>query len=571
MSSRAVTAGGTGSGYDFAGEPTAAEGPAEGVASPARPPGSLWRWRPSRVTVAALLTGLIVTGALSLTSAAVYNRNERRLLNLRVRELSLVLASTAPTTQTPLASAAELANATGGDAQKFRAFMAPYVGPGRQFTSVSLWPLGTAHLAPSTVLGETPTLASMPERAKRFFTHSTRPGALNLTGFLNSPHPALGFDFSAPGRARGFAVYAEKPLPANRRSKLEKNSAFSDLNYALYLGHSKRTGDVLVTSLKRLPIKGRQASDVVPFGADVFTVVVSPNGSLGGSFFERLPWIIALVGLLVSLAAALMTDRLARRRRYAEQLVGVLDRVAAENREMYTEQRSIAQTLQHALLPDTLPEFAGLRVGARYVPAASGIDVGGDWYDIVAAGDGQVLVMIGDVSGHGLRAATTMASLRHAALAYAAQDPSPSSVLAQLSDFVNSGPHDYFATMLCALIDVGAHRLTVASAGHLPPLVIDDDGGRFVRFDANVPIGVARKSPYLETAVSVRPNTTLIAFTDGLVERRGEVLDVGLARLRETATNVELPFDDLLIELAHGLTSEGHHDDTAIVGIRWQS
>jgi serine phosphatase RsbU (regulator of sigma subunit) len=571
MSSRAVAGMTTGPRYDSAGEPAAAEGPAEGVASPASSPGSLWRWRPSRVTVAALLTGLIVTVALSLTSAAVYNRNERRLLNLRVRELSLVLAATAPSTQTPLASAAELANATGGNAQKFRAFMAPYVGPGHQFTSVSLWPLGTAHLAPSTVLGMMPALASMPERAEQFFTHSTRPGVLNLTGFLESSHPALGFDFSAPGRAHGFAVYAEKPLPANRRSKLEKNSAFSDLNYALYLGHSKRTSDVLVTSLKHLPIKGRQASDVVPFGAGVFTIVVSPNGSLGGAFFERLPWIIALVGLLLSLAAALMTDRLARRRRYAEQLVGVLDRVAAENREMYTEQRSIAQTLQHALLPDTLPEFVGLQVGARYVPAASGIDVGGDWYDIVAASDGRVLVMIGDVSGHGLRAATTMASLRHAALAYAAQDPSPSSVLAQLSDFVNSGPHDYFATMLCALIDVGAHRLTVASAGHLPPLVIDDAGGQFVQFDANVPIGVARKSPYLETAVSVRPNSTLVAFTDGLVERRGEVLDIGLTRLRETATNVELPLEDLLIELAHGLASEGHHDDTAIVGIRWQS
>ena len=567
MSSRAVVASTTGSRHDLAGEPAAAEG----AAFPARPSGSVWRWQPSRVALAALLTWLIVTGALALTSAAVYNRNERRLLNLRVRELSLVLAATAPSIQTPLASAAELANATGGNAQKFRAFMAPYVGPGRQFTSVSLWPLGTAHLAPSTVLGSTPALASIPEKAEQFFTHSTRPGALNLTGFLSSPHPALGFDFSAPGRAHGFAVYAENPLPANRRSKLEKNSAFSDLNYALYLGHSKRTSDVLVTSLKHLPIKGRQASDVVPFGAGVFTIVVSPNGSLGGAFFEHLPWIIALVGLLVSLAAALMADRLARRRRYAEQLVGVLDQVAAENRDMYTEQRSIAQTLQHALLPDTLPEFAGLRVGARYVPAASGIDVGGDWYDIVAAGDGQVLVMIGDVSGHGLRAATTMASLRHAALAYAAQDPSPSSVLAQLSDFVNSGTHDYFATMLCALIDVDAHRLTVASAGHLPPLVIDDAGGRFVQFDANVPIGVARKSPYLQSTVSVRPNTTLIAFTDGLVERRGEVLDIGLARLRETATNTALPLEDLLLELAHGLTFEGHHDDTAIVGIRWQS
>ncbi len=122
-----------------------------------------------------------------------------------------------------------------------------------------------------------------------------------------------------------------------------------------------------------------------------------------------------------------------------------------------------------------------------------------------------------------------------------------------------------------SLIDVGAHRLTVASAGHLPPLLIDGTGGAFIEFDANVPIGVARKSPYLETAVSVRPNTTLIAFTDGLVERRGEVLDVGLARLREAAANAALALEDLLLELARGLTSEGHHDDTAIVGIRWQS
>ena len=310
MSSRAVAAGTAGPRQDAGAEPAATEG----AASPARPARLLSRWRPSWVAAAALLTGLIVTGALALTSATVYDHNERRLLNLRVRELSLVLAATAPSIQTPLASAAELADATAGSAQKFRAFMAPYVGPGRQFTSVSLWPLGTSHLAPSTVLGSAPVLASMPKRARLFFTHSTRPGVLNLTSFLSSPHPALGFDFIAPGRAHGFAVYAENPLPANRRSKLEKNSAFSDLNYALYLGRSHRTSDVLVTSVKRLPIKGRQASDIVPFGAGVFTIAVSPNGSLGGAFFEHLPWIIALVGLLVSLAAALMTDRLASRR-----------------------------------------------------------------------------------------------------------------------------------------------------------------------------------------------------------------------------------------------------------------
>jgi serine phosphatase RsbU (regulator of sigma subunit) len=565
MSSRAVSAAATGSGHDSAAEPVAAEG----AASPAGAGG--W-WRGSRAAVLALLVGLAVTAALALTSLRVYDRNESRLLGLRARELGLVLTAAVPSIQTPLASAAELADATGGDPQRFRAFMSSYVGPGRQFASASLWPLGTSTPAPSLVVGSAPALASLPQQARALFARAMHTKLLNVTGILGSANASLGYEYSTPGLEHGFAVYAESPLPKDRRSRLSSDSAFSDLNYALYLGHSRRHGDLLVTNMQHFPVTGRQASDVVPFGDSAFTVVVTPNGSLGGEFFQSLPWIIGIAGVLITLIAALMTDRLTRRRRYAEQLVGVLDRVAEENREMYTEQRSIAQTLQHALLPDALPEFKGLEVGARYVPAASGIDVGGDWYDIVAAGEGRVLVMIGDVSGHGLRAATTMASLRHAALAYAAQDHSPSSVLAKLSDFVNSAPHNYFATMLCVLVDIGAHRLTVASAGHIAPLLIDgaDSEGRFVQLDLNVPIGVARDSPYHEATVSVGSDSTLIAFTDGLVERRGEILDTGLGRLRDAATGPRLALGDLMAKLAHDLTSEDHHDDTAIVGIRWQ-
>lgn len=531
------------------------------------------RRRPSRATVLALLVGLAVTAALSLTSLGLYDRNENRLLRLRARELGLVLTAAVPSIQTPLASAAELADATGGDPRRFRAFMSSYVGPGRQFTSASLWPLGTSKLAPSVVVGSAPALASSPQRARALFTRAMNSKLLDVTGVLGTANASLAYEYSTPGLKRGFAVYAESPLPKDRRSRLSSDSAFSDLNYALYLGHSHRYGDLLVTNMRHFPVRGRQASDVVPFGDSAFTVVVTPNGSLGGAFFHNLPWIIGIAGVLITLTAALMTDRLTRRRLYAEQLVDVLDRIAEENREMYTEQRSIAQTLQHALLPDALPEFAGLQVGARYVPAASGIDVGGDWYDIVAAGEGQVLAMIGDVSGHGLRAATTMASLRHAALAYASQDHSPSSVLTKLSDFVNRAPHNYFATMLCMLIDIKTHRLTVASAGHIAPLLIDGAGseGRFVQLDVNVPIGVIRDLPYREATVSVEPDSTLIAFTDGLVERRGEILDTGLGRLRKAATGRQLPLEDLMAKLADDLTSEEHSDDTAIVGIRWQS
>ena len=527
--------------------------------------------RPSRAGVIALIMGLLVTAALTLTALTLYDRNETRLLKLSALELGSLLSSAVPTIQTPLASAAELADATGGNAQKFRAFMAPYVGKGRQFQSASLWRLGDAHPAPTAVLGAPPVLASLPQQASQFFAHAKGSSKLSVTGILGSKTPALGYLYATPGVNDGFAAYAEGLLPKNRRSRIASGSGFSDLNYALYLGRSRSPAALLLTSLRQFPITGRQASDVVPFGDSAFTLVVTPRESLGGAFFESLPWIIAGVGVLLTVAAALITDRLARRRRHAEQLAVDLDRVATENERMYTQQRGIAQTLQHALLPDALPDFEGLQVSARYVPAASGIDVGGDWYDVVEVDDQGVLLLIGDVSGHGLRAATTMASLRHAALAYAVQDSAPATVLTKLSNFVNSGEHDYFATVLCALIDVQGHTVTLASAGHIAPLLIDGDEGRYVTFQVDVPIGVAHESRYHEAVIPIPSNATLVAFTDGLVERRGEVLDVGLERLRDAATGTDLALEELLISLARDLASAEHHDDTAIVGIQWQN
>ncbi|HEV7586327.1 MAG TPA: PP2C family protein-serine/threonine phosphatase [Solirubrobacteraceae bacterium] len=553
------------------GQPPGARRPEWSALPPPIETRSVRGWRPSRVATVAFFLGLLVTAAFALISLQLYDRNEGRLLRLRAREVGSVLTAVVPSIQTPLASAAELADATGGNASRFRAFMAPYVGAGRQFASASLWRLGAPRLAPTAVVGTAPVLAKLPDQARSFFAHAEHSQRLNITGILAAPRPSLGFEFSTPGVTHGFAVYAENPLPKDRRSTLARNSAFSDLNYALYLGHSRRRADLLVTSLHRFPVKGRQASTVAPFGDSAFTLIVTPNGPLGGTFFASLPWIIVGVGVVISLAAGLMTDRLARRRQQAEQLSGVLDRVAAENHELYTEQRGIAQTLQHALLPDALPRFAGLQVSARYIPAASGIDVGGDWYDVVAAGEGRALLVIGDVSGHGLHSATTMALLRHAALAYAAEDSQPAAVLAKLSDFVNSDEHDYFATVLCALIDVEAHSLTIASAGHIAPLLIDGERGEFVKFEVNVPIGVMRDEGYEESVVPVPPNATLVAFTDGLVERRSEVLDTGLARLRETAIGRQLGPDDLVETLTSDLASKDHNDDTAIVVIQWES
>jgi serine phosphatase RsbU (regulator of sigma subunit) len=532
--------------------------------------GAMPRGRAPWLAAAVLVAVLVVASALAWTSRSLYDHNETRLLNARVRELGLVVAGAVPSIQTPLASAAALADATSGDPQKFRRFMAPYVGPGRQFTSVSLWPLDTGRLAPTVVAGSPPVLASRPSEARAFFAKAKRTRALSVAGIFSAGTRLLGYELNSSAGGAGFSVYAESALPRDRRSRRAGTAAFSDLNYAIYFGRTRRPRELLATNISRFPIHGRQASNVVPFGNSALLLVVTPNRSLSGTMFDRLPWIIVGVGVLLALAAAAMTDRLARRRNQAEQLAGTLNAIAAENRELYTEQRSIAQSLQHALLPEALPGIPGLDVSARYVPAASGIEVGGDWYDVVVADDRRVMLVIGDVSGHGLEAAVTMASVRHAALAYAAQDCRPTSVLTNLAAFVNRSAHDYFATVLCVLIDIDSYLITVATAGHPPPLVIGENRSWFVDLAPGPAIGVPHHLPYPETTISAPSRATLVAFTDGLIERRGETLGIGLTRLRDTATTQPPSLEGLMEKLVRELAFDGR-DDTAILGVRWQS
>src|SRR5206468_1305331 len=119
---------------------------------------------------------------------------------------------------------------------------------------------------------------------------------------------------------RQFAAYAESALPRDRRSRLQSNAAFSDLDYALYLGSLERPGSLLVTSLSHLPIRGQRATLRVPFGDRVLTLVVAPRQPLAGTLPQRLPWIIAIVGVVLAVGAATLTLRLTQRRRAAEHL-----------------------------------------------------------------------------------------------------------------------------------------------------------------------------------------------------------------------------------------------------------
>jgi serine phosphatase RsbU (regulator of sigma subunit) len=144
-------------------------------------------------------------------------------------------------------------------------------------------------------------------------------------------------------------------------------------------------------------------------------------------------------------------------------------------------------------------------------------------------------------------------------------------MLAKLSRLVDVGAEGQLATVLCALIDIDARRVSVTSAGHLPPLMISDGHGQFVHSEVGLPVGVDPDARYVSSTISAPPGATLLAFTDGLVERRGESIDAGLERLRRQASANHATLEELLTRVLVDLRDEEAHDDTAIAGVRWTS
>lgn len=520
--------------------------------------------RPSVMVIAA---GLLIVVAFTWLCQTLYSGNETRLLNAKAKEAAAVLTAGLPSVQAELSAGAELAMEP-TDMHAFQSYMGSLVGARQSFSSVSLWRLSDPAAGPSWVVGARPTIASDPSQAAAFFQRAARTSGVSLTDLLQGTILHLGYEYHAPGQPIG--VYAESPLPANRQARIAKDRAFSDLHYAIYLGDGTRPGDLLTTDLTRLPVTGRHAASFVPFGDSGFTLVVSPRGVLSGTLPRVLPWIVAIAGVVIVFLAGYLVDWLSRKRHLAESLAASLDEAAQENERLYAEQQSIARTLQNALIPDKLPELPGAEAASLYVPGTKGMDIGGDWYDLVRMnGDGAMLV-IGDVSGRGVRAASVMANVRFAALAYVREGHSPPVVLSKLAQMISVEETGHFVTVLCAWLDLEGQKVTFTNAGHLPPLLIEGAEARLLHTTAGPPIGVSSQAEYQPQTVQVSAGATLLAFTDGLVEKRGEVIDSSLDRFSDAALrHAHLSLDDLVSTLVEEVTTDGIDDDGAIVGVRW--
>ncbi|MGH9089598.1 MAG: SpoIIE family protein phosphatase [Acidimicrobiales bacterium] len=242
--------------------------------------------------------------------------------------------------------------------------------------------------------------------------------------------------------------------------------------------------------------------------------------------------------------------------------------VAIDNSQLYTETLQVALQLQHAVQPAGFPELTRFEVGVHYSPAGR-TQVGGDFYDAIELPDGRLVVLVGDVMGRGVTAAAWMARLRSAVRAFVAVDPDARSVCRRLDRlFELDSPDGQIFTMVYAVLDPDG-TATIVTAGHLPPIVVDAHGNtRIVELPRHPPFGVgARDRP--AAVVQLAAGDVVLLYTDGLVERRGEDIDDGIARLVDLAATVGGEVSDRSVtELADRLRSAGHDDDVTVLAAR---
>jgi PAS domain S-box-containing protein len=240
--------------------------------------------------------------------------------------------------------------------------------------------------------------------------------------------------------------------------------------------------------------------------------------------------------------------------------------VHIDNARLYTREHDAAVTFQRSLLPQVTPEVPGLDIAHRYQPASRAAEVGGDWFDVIPLDAGTAALVVGDVTGHSVRAATIMGQLRTTTAALARLGCPPEKIMAQLSRVVVAADGDEVgATCLYAVYDPASQRCRLTTAGHLPP-ALRHPGGRveFLDIPGGVMLGAAQ-GRYPVTDTELPPGSVLALYTDGLIEQPGQDLATGMSRLAQALAAGPARSPDQLCDRILASTGPHTRDDVALL------
>lgn len=400
--------------------------------------------------------------------------------------------------------------------------------------------------------------------------------ALELSGALASASFAQTWAVWWAGDAMGILAIAPfllsnrrlpRPGPTSWANVIEGIAAFSALLAASsLLSLTDRPVWVTVFPLLlwitwRYGLRGATSSALLVIAAASWAAAEDAGPFAGAALGQKM---LALQAFNVAVAstsfffAAVVAERAAARRD--------LDRSA---RELYLREHRVAETLQRSLLLESLPSIPDLDIAARYIPATEDVRVGGDWYDVIPLPDGRVGLAIGDVAGHGIVAAATMGQMRMALRAYAVEGLEPSQAIARLDALLTQLHPNEMTTLVYGHFDPRTGRATLARAAHPPPLLVEASGEvSFIGGGFTPPLGVGHRGTHPDVEVDLSPGATLLLYTDGLIDRRGESIDAGLARLVQAAATAPGDLEPATDYLIRTLLPGGSEDDTAILALR---
>ncbi|WP_078655737.1 SpoIIE family protein phosphatase [Streptomyces fulvoviolaceus] len=243
---------------------------------------------------------------------------------------------------------------------------------------------------------------------------------------------------------------------------------------------------------------------------------------------------------------------------------------------LYAREASVADALQRTMLPQSLPEPAGILLASRYLPASRTAQVGGDWYDAIPLPGNRVALVIGDVMGHSMTSAAIMGQLRTIVQTLAGLDLPPDEILHHLDEQAERLGSEHTATCLYAMYDPVLRRLLISNAGHLPPVLLHPDGSTEVlQVPPGAPIGVGGGGGFESTELHAPAGATLVLYTDGLVESRDSDVGTGVERLRErlrtaASGSAPPPLEDLCDQALGKLGEGDRDDDIALLAARFE-